>query len=178
MRNWKANVWLTALALLPLCIVGGEPQLASAAPAASTEAAAAAAPGAVSSAMPAKQSGLADELPPAAGSLTLQWTLGGRSEPLDCGGLGIDRFQVSLTSAAGAEVDPWQAPCDAFQISIDLPPGAYTGEAVMVDRLDRPVTLNVPIDQVEVVAGRDVVRAVDFPMAAFLWKQLLGELVL
>jgi hypothetical protein len=111
---------------------------------------------------------MADELPPAVGSLTLQWTLSGRREPLDCGGLGIDRFQISLTAASGGEVEPWQAPCDAFQMTIDLPSGTYAGEAVMVDRLDRAVTLNVPVEQVEVAAGRDVVKVVDFPMAAFL----------
>lgn len=146
MRNWKATLWLTALALLPPYIRSGEPPRALAAPAIAE----------------------ADELPPAVGSLTLQWTLSGRREPLDCGGLGIDRFQVSLTAATGGDAELWEAPCDAFQLSIDLPPGSYTGEAVMVDRLDRAVTLNVPVDQVDVVAGRDVVKAVDFPMAAFL----------
>lgn len=149
MRNWKAKLWLTALALLPPAIMSGEPPRAMAAP---------------------EESALADadELPPAVGSLTLQWTLSGRREPLDCGGLGIDRFQVALTGASGGDAEPWEAPCDAFQVSIDLPPGTYTGEAVMVDRLDRPVTLNVPVEQVDVVAGRDVVKAIDFPMAAFL----------
>jgi hypothetical protein len=149
MRNWKANIWLTALALLPPCILGGEPQVARAQ---ETHAIA------------------VDELPPVAvGSLTLQWTLSGRREPLDCGGLGIDRFQVSLTSAtSGGDAEPWDAPCDAFQLSIDLPPGTYTGEAVMVDRLDRAVTLNVAVEQVEVVAGKDVTKTIDFPMAAFL----------
>lgn len=149
MRTWKAKTWLTALALLAPWIMSGEPRLAIATP---SDAAAAA----------------ADELPPAVGSLTVQWTLSGRREPLDCGGLGIDRFQLSLTAASGGEAEPWEAPCDAFQISIDLPPGTYSGEALMVDRLDRPVTLNVPLEQVDVVAGRDVVKPIDFPMAAFL----------
>ncbi|MEY2931468.1 MAG: hypothetical protein RL033_2217 [Pseudomonadota bacterium] len=140
MKNWKAKVWLTALALLSPCIVSGEPPAVSA----------------------------AEEPPPAVGSVTLQWTLSGRREALDCGGLGIDRFQVSLTAAGATDAEPWTAPCDAFQISIDLAPGTYTGEAVMVDRLDRPVTMNVPVEQLDVVAGRDIAKSVDFPMAAFL----------
>ncbi len=144
MRNWKAKLWLTALALMLPCIASGEPR----AGAASHDAA-------------------ADELP-AAGSLTLQWTLSGRREPLDCGGLGIDRFQVNLVAPGLGNVEPWQAPCDAFQLTVDLAPGSYAGEAVMVDRLDRPVTLDVPVEQVEVIAGREVLVAIDFPMAAFL----------
>jgi hypothetical protein len=75
---------------------------------------------------------------------------------------------VSLTAAGGIDAEPWTAPCDAFQISIDLAPGTYTGEAVMVDRLDRPVTMNVPVEQLDVLAGRDVTKSVDFPMASFL----------
>lgn len=151
MRIWKANSWLPALALLTPCIMSGEPPMASAAPRAA-----------------AATFADADELPPAVGSLTIQWTLSGRREPLDCGGLGIDRFQISLTAASGGDAEPWDAPCDAFQISIDLPPGTYAGEAVLVDRLDRAVTLNVPVEDVDVVAGRDVAKAIDFPMAAFL----------
>jgi hypothetical protein len=140
MKNWKAKAWLAALALLLPCIWSGAPPGANA----------------------------AEEPPLAAGSLTLSWTLSGRREPLDCGGLGIDRFQLTLTAAGGADAEPWDAPCDAFQISIDLAPGTYTGEAVMVDRLDRPVTLNVAVEQLDIVAGRDVAKAVDFPMASFL----------
>lgn len=148
MRNWKASIWLTALALLTPFIISGEPRLARGAP--SGDAAA------------------VDDLPPAVGSLTIQWTLSGRREPLDCGGLGIDRIQVTLSAARGGDAEPWEAPCDAFEIVLDLAPGTYTGEAVMVDRLDRAVTLNVPVQEVDVLAGRNVLEAIDFPMAAFL----------
>lgn len=154
MRNWRAYAWLSVLALLPLGIAYGGKYAASAAPRGATAADAATA--------------AVDELPPGVGSLTVQWTISGRREPLDCGGLGIDRFRVSLTAVGGTATEPWDAPCDAFQTSLDLSPGAYSGEAVMVDRLDRPVTLSLPLDEVEVVAGREALVAIDFPMAAFL----------
>jgi hypothetical protein len=110
---------------------------------------------------------VADDAPPAVGSLTVQWTLNGRREPIDCNGLGAERIDLTLNSPLLDE-DQWDAPCDAFEFSIDLPPGSYAGEAVLVDRLDRPVTLAVPVEQIDIVAGRNLVKNVDFPVAGFL----------
>jgi hypothetical protein len=67
-----------------------------------------------------------------------------------------------------ADEDQSEGPCDAFQISIDLSPGSYAGDAILVDRLDRPVTLSVPLEQLDIVAGREVAKSIDFPVAAFL----------
>ena len=105
--------------------------------------------------------------PPAVGTLTVQWTISGRRDPIDCGGLGVERLELSVRAAPGDE-DQADGPCDAFQISLDLAPGTYSGDVVLVDRLDRPVTLAVPLEQLEIVAGREVTKNVDFPVGAFL----------
>jgi hypothetical protein len=107
------------------------------------------------------------EPPTAAGTLTVQWTISGRRDPIDCGGLGVDRLELSVRAAPGDE-EQADGPCDAFQISLDLAPGTYHGDVVLVDRLNRPVTLALPLDQLEIVAGREVVKSVDFPVGAFL----------
>ena len=107
------------------------------------------------------------EPPTAVGTLTVQWTISGRRDPMDCGGLGVDRLQLSVR-ATPADEDQADGPCDTFQLSLDLGPGSYSGDVVLVDRLNRPVTLAVPLEQVEVVAGREVVKSVDFPVGAFL----------
>jgi len=86
---------------------------------------------------------------------------------MDCGGLGVDRLLLSVR-ATPADEDQADGPCDTFQLSLDLGPGSYSGDVVLVDRLNRPVTLAVPLEQVEVVAGREVVKSVDFPVGAFL----------
>lgn len=144
MKNWNAKLWLAALALLLPSGVGGAEPSAAATP--------------------------TDEAPSAVGTLTLQWSLSGRRDPIDCGGLGVERFVVSLRSSSSSPADEeqFEGPCDAFQISIDLSPGSYAGDALLVDRFARPVTLSVPLDSVEIVAGRDVVKSIDFPVAAFL----------
>ena len=108
-----------------------------------------------------------DEIPPAVGTLTLQWTISGRRDPIDCGGLGVERLALSLR-APPANEEQAEGQCDAFQLSMDLPPGSYSGDAVLIDRFDRPVSLSVPLDMVDIVAGRDVVKTIDFPVAAFL----------
>ena len=111
-----------------------------------------------------------DDAPSAVGTLTVQWTISGRRDPMDCGGLGVERFDLTVRSASAAPSDAEQAeaPCDTFQISLDLAPGSYAGDALLVDRLDRPVTLSVPLEQVAVVAGHEVVKSVDFAVGAFL----------
>ena len=151
MKNWNAKIWLAALVLqLPPCVEG-----AAASPAASS---------------PASRAGTAirtDEVPPAVGTLTLQWTISGRRDPLDCAGLGVERLALSLR-APPADEEQAEGQCDAFQLSMDLAPGSYSGDAVLIDRLDRPVTLAVPLDPVAIVAGREVVKSIDFPVAAFL----------
>lgn len=153
MKAWNANFWLAALALqLPPSVMAAEYV-----PAAPVHAAA------VSKAAPAP----APEPPTAVGTLTVQWTISGRRDPIDCGGLGVDRLELSVRAAPGDE-DQADGPCDAFQISLDLAPGTYNGDVVLLDRLNRPVTLAVPLEQVDIVAGREVLKSVDFPVAAFL----------
>jgi hypothetical protein len=151
MKNWNAKLWLAALVLqLPPCVVAADAPLAAPLQAA-----------------PLSKATPSDEAPPAVGTLTLQWTISGRREALDCGGLGVERLQLSMRSSTAGE-DQSEAQCDAFQLSIDLAPGSYAGDATLVDRFDRPITLAVPVDQVDVVAGREVVKSIDFPVAAFL----------
>jgi hypothetical protein len=148
MKAWNAKFWLAALALqLPPCVIAEQDVSAAAASAA---------------AQPPSP-----EPPTAVGTLTVQWTLSGRREPIDCNGLGADRLQLSVRAAPGDE-DQAEGPCDAFQISLDLAPGTYNGDVVLVDRLNRPVTLAVPLEQVEIIAGREVMKSVDFPVGAFL----------
>ncbi|HEU4579144.1 MAG TPA: hypothetical protein VFS67_12860 [Polyangiaceae bacterium] len=148
MKAWNAKCWLVALALpLPLCVP-------AALDVAAEEVRAAAQPP-------------APEPPSAVGTLTVQWTLSGRRDPIDCGALGVDRLELSLRSAPGDE-DQAEGPCDAFQLSLDLAPGTYEGDVVLIDRLRRPVTLALPLERVEIVAGRELTKSVDFPVGAFL----------
>jgi hypothetical protein len=144
MKNWNAMIWLAALALQPLGAVAADEASTKATP--------------------------SDQAPSAVGTLTVQWTVSGRRDPSDCGGFGVERFVLSARSVSSAPSDEEQgeAPCDAFQISMDLAPGSYTGEATLVDRLDRPLTLALPLEQVDIVAGREVVKSVDFAVGAFL----------
>jgi hypothetical protein len=152
MKAWNAKFWRAALPLLlpPWIIAAGDVS-------ASTVSAAAVAP-----AQPPFP-----EQPAAVGTLTVQWTISGRRDPIDCGGLGVDRLELSMRAAPGDE-EQADGPCDAFQLSLDLAPGTYNGDVVLVDRLNRPVTLAVPLEQIDIVAGRELVKSVDFPVGAFL----------
>jgi hypothetical protein len=147
MKAWNGKFWLAVLPLLlPPCIITA---------------------GAVSVAPVAAAQPPSPEPPAAVGTLIVQWTISGRRDPIDCGGLGVDRLELSLQAAPGDE-EQADGPCDAFQISLDLAPGTYNGDVVLVDRLNRPVTLAVPLEQIDIVAGRELVKSVDFPVGVFL----------
>lgn len=157
MKNWNAKLLLAGLALqLPPCVVAAEAPRTDLLEMAGPESA------------PLPMATPTDEAPAAVGTLTLQWTISGRRDASDCAGLGVERLQLSVKSAAAADEDQSEGSCDAFQLSVDLAPGSYAGDAFFVDRFDRPVTLSVPLEQVEVMAGREVIKSIDFPVAAFL----------
>src|SRR3954447_14316010 len=112
MKNWNAKIWLATLALqLPPCVEGAVASPAAESPA--VESRAAAMPAVLSlgsgeasrSEMPIRSEMVmrTDEVPPAVGTLTLQWTISGRGDPIDCGGLGVERLALSLRAPPADE---------------------------------------------------------------------------
>lgn len=108
-----------------------------------------------------------DRYPPI-GTLTVEWTIDGRRDPIDCADFGVDRLELVVSNARGnlvEEVEPW---CESFFVTVDLFEGRYFADATLVDSFDRSATLTVPIDAIDIIAGTDLVVQVDFPLGSFL----------
>ena len=111
---------------------------------------------------------VADEDDPGApiGTLTVEWTIDGRRDPLDCVDFGVDRLELVISGPdEDIEVEPF---CEDFATSLDLYDGRYIGDATLVDSFDRAATLTEPIDAIDIVAGTELVVGVDFPVGSFL----------
>lgn len=102
------------------------------------------------------------------GTLTVEWTIGGRRDPVDCADFGVDRLELVISDSRGnlvEEVEPW---CESFAVAVNLFQGRYFADATLVDSFDRSATLTLPIDAIDVIAGTELVVAVDFPLGSFL----------
>lgn len=107
-----------------------------------------------------------DDDPAPIGTLTVEWTIDGRRDPLDCLDFGVDRFELVISGPAeDIEVEPL---CEDFVTSVDLYDGRYVADATLVDSFDRAATLTEAIDAIDIVAGTELVVSVDFPIGSFL----------
>jgi len=108
------------------------------------------------------------DLAPAVGTLTIEWTIDGQTNPDDCAAFGVDRFELVLYEGGDYVVDEVEPLCEAFSISVDMVDGLYYGDATLVDSFDRAATVTLPIDDIDIIAGTDLVIPVDFPIDSFL----------
>jgi hypothetical protein len=106
-----------------------------------------------------------DDPPPLVGTLTVEWTIDGRQDPLDCIDFGVDRLELVISGPEDVEIEPL---CEDFVTSIDLYEGRYVADATLVDSFDRAATLTEPIDAIDVIDGTELEVTVDFPLGSFL----------
>jgi len=107
-----------------------------------------------------------DDPEPLVGTLTIEWSIEGRRDPLDCIDFDVDRLELVVSGSSDeVEVEPY---CEDFSTSIDLYEGRYVADATLIDSFDRASTLTEAIDAFDIVAGTDLVISVDFPVGSFL----------
>ena len=102
------------------------------------------------------------------GTLTLDWTIDGQRSGLDCSDFGVDRLELIIYDASGAEVDEVEPYCESFEVSVDLVEDTYSADVTLVDGADRSVTLTKTLDAIDIIEGSDLNISVDFPVDSFL----------
>jgi hypothetical protein len=103
------------------------------------------------------------------GSLTLRWTVEGRTDPNLCVLGNASTFDVVLTTTAGQFVGEFQAGCSAFATTVSsLAPGGYYGSAELLDGAGRARTTAISINAFTIVENSDLVVDLDFPADSFL----------
>jgi hypothetical protein len=100
------------------------------------------------------------------GSLIVDWTVGGSKHPAACQDNAADSIDVVLRDGNDGVVDEFESACDNFALRVQVPPGSYTIDAIMLDRGGYPVTTAV-IDHRYVGPGETGASAIDFPLDSF-----------
>ncbi len=105
---------------------------------------------------------------PGDGTLTLEWSIAGYTDPIDCYDNRADYLELVVYDRFDRYVAEVEAPCDAFNVSIDLPDGLYNADATLIDTFDRAATVTFPLDQLDVRSGTELVVPLDFRYRDFL----------
>jgi hypothetical protein len=102
------------------------------------------------------------------GSLTVEWSIFGGLDPLACADVGADRFELLIYDDFGVFFTETEAPCEAFDITVDLPAGRFSADATLVDTLDRAVSTTATLDALDIIVDTDLVVSVDFTAGSIL----------
>lgn len=101
------------------------------------------------------------------GTLVLDWTIDGTTDPDECDQSGSRTLDVTVTRADGANAGEFQEGCRAFATSIDLPPGTYSAEAVLLDSSGADRTTSVHIHTFDILGGDELSIPIDFSAGSF-----------
>ena len=102
----------------------------------------------------------------AQGTLVVDWTVDGTKDPSECQGRATT-LDVTVGSSNG-DSHEYQADCDAFSTSIDLPAGSYNATAVLIDDAGNDRTTPIDINPFRIHDGETFTAPIDFPAGSFL----------
>jgi hypothetical protein len=101
------------------------------------------------------------------GLLTVAWTVEGTDDPSVCAFEGADTIDIVVERAEGGREAQVSDPCESFVTSVELPPGDYVADALLVDAGGRPITTAVDLGYFEIYGDDELVVDADFPASSF-----------
>lgn len=101
------------------------------------------------------------------GALVVDWTIENAKDARDCASTGADSIDVVVSTSAGDVVGDFNAYCEAFDLSIQLAPGSYYGDATLLDAAGRPRTTSVDLGRFEIYGDDELHIPIDFPLDSF-----------
>ena len=101
------------------------------------------------------------------GMLTVEFTVDGTSDPAECTFQGADSIDVVVTTPNGAVVTEVTDDCRNATTSIDLPPGSYYADAVLLDHAGHTITTTVDLGGFHIYGDVELVVHADFPPDSF-----------
>lgn len=101
------------------------------------------------------------------GTLTLDWTINGTTDPDQCSQGAATSLDVTVDTIDGASAGEFQQACNAFATNIELPPGTYTADAVLLDSNGDDRTTAVHVDAFTIRSSEDLDVPIDFPARSF-----------
>jgi len=101
------------------------------------------------------------------GLLTVNWTVDGTTDPVACSVEGADAIDIQVTTPGGALVAEANDDCRAGTTSVELAPGSYFADAVMLDRASHTITSTVDLGGFRILGDDELVLEADFPADSF-----------
>ncbi len=104
----------------------------------------------------------------AQGELSITWTVNGDSGSSACALAGADGLELVVTDENGATVAVADAACDANEVTVSLPEGRYEARVTLTDARNAPVTVEKPLEALDVTEGSKLNVDLDFPLGSVL----------
>ena len=101
------------------------------------------------------------------GTLVLDWSIDGSKDPNQCDQSNSRTLDVTVTRADGANAGEFQQSCRSFATSIDLAPGTYTADAVLLDSSGADRTTAVHVHTFDILGGDELSVPIDFSAGSF-----------
>jgi hypothetical protein len=98
------------------------------------------------------------------GTLTVEWTVDDSTDSDACFDFDGRDLELIVYDSRDDVAADLRAPCDEFEVAIDLPDGSYGIDATLLDRSGRAVTTTLALDDIDVFAGEETVIPIDFPV--------------
>jgi hypothetical protein len=104
---------------------------------------------------------------PARGALIVDWAIGGVQDPDQCDLAHVEVIDIVVSRASGIRVDEYQQTCGAFLTRIELAPGFYYADAVLLDAAGNQRTTVIEFEPFEIFGGDELDIPIDFPASSF-----------
>ena len=101
------------------------------------------------------------------GTLVLDWSIDGTKDPDQCDQSDSRTLDVTVTRADGASAGEFQQSCRSFATSIDLPPGTYSADALLLDSSGADRTTAVHVHPFDILGGDELSVPIDFSAGSF-----------
>jgi hypothetical protein len=101
------------------------------------------------------------------GVLVVDWSIGGSQDPSACRQSDADVINVAVETADGESLGEFEDACEVFRTGIELPPGDYFGDAVLLDPDGAQRTTAVDLGFFQIYGDDELVVPIDFPSDSF-----------
>jgi hypothetical protein len=98
--------------------------------------------------------------------LSVYWTVDGSTDPGACRDFGASDISILVERQSGETVGEYTSACRDFQTSIELDPGRYYANAVLLGR-NEEITTAVDIDPFSLGSDDELSVDIDFPAGSF-----------
>ena len=101
------------------------------------------------------------------GSLVLDWSIDGSKNSDQCNQSDAATLDITVSTSSGAPAGEFQQSCSAFATTVDLPPGHYDAQAVLIDSSGHDRTTPVQVGSFTILGNDELSVPVDFPASSF-----------